>query len=231
MTTTKRERHVSTRTDTEENATVCGRRGQVPDSQWFTASDFLRRRRREPAKNTDLKKKTGDRHGKRKKQLEKYKQALGHGFAVPPCPPLDSSNGGLLLPVCVALAGGQSYTSLNNNICLKRCKALYSADFASLCGSNRQAYSARTLEGLRRYSARTPQVLRNYSMNPIAIVVWYRSMLSHNSTHQSLRDLLLGRNFHPRPASFSARVPHEIATRHRSTEQLPSWPRCSTASV
>ena len=164
-------------------------------------------------------------HSKSKKQLWEMASTS------PLVPPLDSSNGDLLLPVCVALAGGQSYTSLNNNICLKGCKALYSAVFASLCGRKRQGYSARTPEGLRTYSARTPQVLRNYSMNPIALVVWYRSMLSHNSTHQSLRDSLLGRNFHPHPASCSARVPHEIATRHRSTEQLPSWPRCSTASV
>ena len=121
-------------------------------------------RRREPAKNTDLKKRTGDRHSKRKKHLEKYKQAWGHGFAVPPSPPLDSSNGDLLLPVCVALAGGQSYTSFNNNIYLKEGKALYSAFFASLCGRKRQGYSARTPEGLRTYSARTPQVLRKYSM-------------------------------------------------------------------
>ena len=149
----------------------------------------------------------------------------------PLVPPLDSSNADLLHPVCVALAGGQSYTSLNNILCLKGCKALYFAVFASMCGRKRQGYSGRTPEGLRTYSARTPQVLRNDSMNAIAIVVWYRSMLSHSSTHQSLRDLLLGRNFHPRPASFVARVPHEIATRHRSTEQLPSWPRCSTASV
>ena len=63
MTTAKRERHVSTRTDTEENATVCGRRGQVPDSEWFTARGVLRLRLPEPAKNTELKKKTGDRHG------------------------------------------------------------------------------------------------------------------------------------------------------------------------
>ena len=118
---------------------------------------------------------------------------------------------------------------LNNNICLKEGKALYSADFASLCGRKRHGYSARTPEGLRTYSARTPQVLRNYSMNPIALVVWYRSMLSHNSTHQSLRDWLLGRNVHPHPPSFPARVPprnRDSSQKHSTAPFMPKVQQC-----
>ena len=71
MTKTKRESHVPTRTDTEKNPTVRGRRAQMPDSEWFTARGVLRLRLPEPAKNTELRKNTGDRHGKRTKQLGK----------------------------------------------------------------------------------------------------------------------------------------------------------------
>ena len=45
---------------------------QIDHSEWLTARDVLRRRRAKPAKDTELKKKTGDRHGSRTKQLEWY---------------------------------------------------------------------------------------------------------------------------------------------------------------